>query len=37
MRMGNIKESTYACNQQRKRLQGMRFTNNGNSIMKTQK
>ena len=37
MRMGNSKENTYACYSLRERLQGMRFTNNGNSIIKTQK
>ena len=35
--MGNSKESTYACNRQREQLQGMRLTNNENSIIKTQK
>ena len=35
--MGNSKESTYACNRHRERLQGMLLTGNGNSTMKTQK
>ena len=35
--MGNSKESTYACYSLREQLQGMRLTNNENSIMKTQK
>ena len=36
-RVGNGKEDTYACGDQRERLQGMLLTDNGNSIMGGQK
>ena len=34
---GNVRESTYVYYRQRERLQGRLLTNNGDSIMETQK